>query len=237
MTLEIDNFLQFVGRLPAKRSTSPSLRTLANRAASSHQQRGETCQQAPAGFFVEAALEDCTQRSGKPTLENRNMPSNSDLRQQTTASIIDAIENKNLLPWRRPWASGKDSGRHRNVLGRAYSGINPLLLEIHADKHGLTSRTWGTYNQWASLGLQVKKRPDHVKAGAWGGTVVLYRPSRRRRSTRREERKIDDRFLVARQFVVFEPIRFLAPVSRSFSTTRSRRRTASTPTSAPPRNC
>jgi antirestriction protein ArdC len=131
------------------------------------------------------------------------MPSNSDLRQKITATIIDAIENKNLLPWRRPWASGKASGRHRNVQGRAYTGINPLLLEVHADKHGLTSRTWGTYNQWASLGLQVQKRPDHVKPGQWGATVVLYRPIKKTKIDKETGEETDDRFLVARQFNVF----------------------------------
>lgn len=131
------------------------------------------------------------------------MASNSERRQEITATIIDAIENKNLLPWRRPWASGKASGRHRNVQGRAYSGINPLLLEVHADKHGLASRTWGTWNQWASVGLQVQKRPDHVKAGQWGATVVLYRPVKKAKIDKETGEEIDDRFLVARQFTVF----------------------------------
>jgi antirestriction protein ArdC len=131
------------------------------------------------------------------------MPSISELRQQITASIIHAIEKTHLLPWRRPWASGKASGRHRNVQGRAYSGINPLLLEIHAEKHGLASRTWGTYNQWSSLGLQVQKRPDHVKPGSWGATVVLYRPVKKSKIDKDTGEEIDDRFLVARQFTVF----------------------------------
>lgn len=144
------------------------------------------------------------------------MPSTSELRQQTTAAIIDAIENKNLLPWRRPWASGKASGRHRNVQGRAYSGTNPLLLEIHAEKHGLTSRTWGTWNQWASLGLQVKKRPDHVKAGSWGATVVLYRPVKKTKIDKDTGEELDDRFLVARQFTVFNADQVSGPGIEKF---------------------
>ena len=131
------------------------------------------------------------------------MASNSDLRQQITATIIDAIENKNLLPWRRPWAGGKDSGRHRNVQGRAYSGINPLLLEVHADKHGLNSRTWGTYNQWSSLGLQVKKHPDNIKPGSWGATVALYRPVKKAKIDKTTGKEVEDSFLVMRQFTVF----------------------------------
>jgi antirestriction protein ArdC len=144
------------------------------------------------------------------------MPSNSELRQQITATIIDAIEKNKLLPWRRPWASGKASGRHRNVQGRAYSGINPLLLEIHAEKHGLTSRTWGTYNQWASLGLQVKQRPGHVKPGQWGCTVVLYRPVKKTKIDKDTGKETDDRFLVARQFSVFNAGQVFGPNVEKF---------------------
>jgi antirestriction protein ArdC len=139
------------------------------------------------------------------------MPSNSELRRQITNTIIDAIENKKLLPWRRPWAGGTASGRHRNVQGRAYSGINPLLLEVHAEKHGLTSRTWGTYNQWASLGLQVQKRPDHVRPGQWGATVVLYRPVKKAKTDEATGQKVEDQFLVARQFTVFNADQVAGP--------------------------
>ena len=131
------------------------------------------------------------------------MPSQTELRSQITAKIIDAIETKNLLPWRCPWVRGKVSGRHRNVQGRAYSGINPLILELHACIHGFASRTWGTYNQWTSLGLQVKKRPDNVKAGAWGASVVLFRPVKKTKIDKESGEEVQDSFLVAKQFSVF----------------------------------
>lgn len=139
------------------------------------------------------------------------MPSTSELRRQITATIIDAIENENLLPWRRPWAGGKASGRHRNLLGRAYTGVNPLLLEVHAEKHGLTSQTWGTYNQWSSQGFQVQKRPDDVKPGRWGCTVVLYRPVKKTKTDKDTWEASDDRFLVARQFTVFNADQVFGP--------------------------
>jgi antirestriction protein ArdC len=139
------------------------------------------------------------------------MASNNDLRRQFTDTIIDAIENKNLLPWRRPWAGGKASGRHRNVQGRAYSGINPLLLEVHADKHGLNSRTWGTYNQWSSQGFQVKKRPDHLRPGQWGCTVVLYRPIKKTKIDKTSGKEVEDSFLVMRQFTVFNADQVFGP--------------------------
>ena len=131
------------------------------------------------------------------------MPSQTELRTQITATIIDAIQNKNLLPWRCPWTGGKGSGRHRNISGRAYSGINPLLCEVHAVNHGFTSRTWGTFKQWADLGLQVTKRPDDIKAGAWGCNVVLYRPVKKTKIDRATGEESLDSFMVARQFYVF----------------------------------
>ena len=55
------------------------------------------------------------------------MPSQSEIRQQITAKIISALEN-NILPWRRPWKTSKNTGRPANVVSkRAYSGINPML--------------------------------------------------------------------------------------------------------------
>ena len=82
----------------------------------------------------------------------------------------------NILPWRRPWSCGV-SGRHRNFQSqRPYSGVNPLLLELHNLKHGMTSNQFATFRQWESMGCCVKKRPAHVPPGLWGCTVVFCKP-------------------------------------------------------------
>jgi antirestriction protein ArdC len=127
----------------------------------------------------------------------------NDLRRQITDSIIDAMLNKNLLPWRQPWAGGDVAGRHKNLSGRAYTGINPLLLELRARNQGFGSRTWGTYNQWASLGLQVQKRPADIAPGKWGANVVLYRPVKKAKTDPKSGEEVEDTFLVMRQFTVF----------------------------------
>lgn len=137
--------------------------------------------------------------------------SGNDLRKQITATLVDAIENKRLLPWRRPWAGGKVSGRHRNVNGRPYSGINPLLLEVHAVNHGFESRTWGTYNQWSALGLHVQKRPAHVKPGQWGCTVVLYRPVKKTKTDPTTGEEVESTFSLMRQFSVFNADQVCGP--------------------------
>lgn len=105
------------------------------------------------------------------------MPTQNDIRQQVTNQIIQAIES-GTLPWRRPWYSQR-RGRHRNAISnRAYSGVNPWLLELHAIDHGFTSRCWATYKQWQEMGCTVKKRPPGVPPGAWGCMIVFTKPVR-----------------------------------------------------------
>src|ERR1700733_6770656 len=108
------------------------------------------------------------------------MQSQNQIREQITQQIIAALE-QDLVPWRRPWSVSKNVGRPANVLSkRAYSGINPLLLELHALNHGFQSKWWGTFDQWKQLGGTVSKRPSHVGKGAWGCKIVFYRPVSKR---------------------------------------------------------
>ncbi len=105
------------------------------------------------------------------------MPTQTEIRRQVTQQIITALE-QNLLPWRRPWRatmpSANQPGRHSNLASRKpYQGVNPLLLELHAMQHGLTSRWWGTFPMWKSLGCNIKKRPPNVEEGCWGCRVVF----------------------------------------------------------------
>lgn len=104
------------------------------------------------------------------------MPSPTEIRKQLTEKIIAAIE-KGIRPWRKTWVSPKNTGRAANVVsGRAYTGINPLLLQIAALEHGFKSRWWGTYVQWQQLGCQVMMRPAGVPQGRWGTGIVFYKP-------------------------------------------------------------
>lgn len=103
------------------------------------------------------------------------MPSQAELRSQITAQIVQALEN-NLVPWRQPWNS-RGPARHSNIIsGKAYTGINPLLLELRSLQLGLSSRHWATYDQWKKLGCHVKQRPSHVEPGRWAAQVVFYKP-------------------------------------------------------------
>jgi len=104
------------------------------------------------------------------------MQSPSELRQQITDQIVAALE-QNQVPWRRPWCTSKNAGRPSNALSRrTYSGVNPLLLELHALKHRFESKWFGTFSQWEQLGCTIKRRPEGVDPGAWGCKVILYKP-------------------------------------------------------------
>jgi antirestriction protein ArdC len=125
-----------------------------------------------------------------------------ELRESVSQKLIEALSN-NIIPWRRPW-SVENGGRHRNfATGRAYSGVNPLLLEMHNLKHGLASSRWATFGQWESVGCTVKKRPANVPAGQWGCTVVFCKPVKKTvldKDTGKEEKSS---FFCLRSFTVF----------------------------------
>jgi antirestriction protein ArdC len=124
------------------------------------------------------------------------------LRESVNEKLIEAM-SKNILPWRRPWSAGS-SGRHRNfATNRAYSGVNPLLLEIHNLKHGLSSNRWATFRQWESIGCHVKKRPADVPAGHWGCTVVFCKPVKKAVVDKETGETDESRYFILRSFTVF----------------------------------
>jgi len=108
------------------------------------------------------------------------MPNQNDIRQQITDQIIAALESGSVPPWKRPWRLGKNAGAHANVVSRRnYKGLNPILLDLASEKHGFSSKWWGTFNQWRQLGGRVMPRPDHVPPGKFGTQIVFWSPTRR----------------------------------------------------------
>jgi antirestriction protein ArdC len=144
------------------------------------------------------------------------MPSQSELRSNITSQIVAALE-QGTIPWRRPWRKSPNSGRPANCLSRrAYSGINPLLLELHAHKHGFQSRWWGTYQQWERWGCQVKRRPEGVDPGGWGCKIVFYKPITK--TMKNDEAGDEDKreFFVMRTFSVFNAEQVTGPIIDRF---------------------
>lgn len=133
------------------------------------------------------------------------MPSQTEIRDEVTTRIIQALEAE-VLPWRRPWRTtvgGSQPGRHSNVVSRKpYQGVNPLLLEFHALRLGLLSRWWGTFNQWHQVGCSIRKRPGNVEEGHWGCRVVFWKPLTKT-VVDDEGNEEDERLFCLRTFTVF----------------------------------
>lgn len=117
-----------------------------------------------------------------------------DLRSEITSQLIEALRS-GARPWVSPWTADLNCGSPKNVVSKTgYRGINPLILELSADRSGYLSRWWGTYKQWRELGGQVRK-------GEKGTRVIYYRPI--------ETKEINpatgkpDTFPLMRSFVLF----------------------------------
>jgi len=99
---------------------------------------------------------------------------------------------KGIIPWQKPWKPGASlvvAGVPRNfVSGKAYRGVNPLLLGIA----GYQTPWWGTYKQISSAGGQVRK-------GEKSSMIVYFSMIEKRDDDDRLIRK----FPVLRYFNVF----------------------------------
>lgn len=129
------------------------------------------------------------------------MPSQIEIQQDITNRIIESL-NQGTIPWRKPWKEDPNCGAAANVVSkRAYSGINPLLLDLTAMSRVFQSRWWGTFDQWAAIGGQVQKRPSDVRSGDWGTRIVFYRRIERKRIQNGEEST--EVFPLLRTYTVF----------------------------------
>lgn len=103
------------------------------------------------------------------------MPSQNEIRETITADLI-ALLKMGTKPWQKPWSSDPNcSGLPRSIsTGKAYSGINTIVLQASAMARGYTSPIWGTYQAFAKAGGQVRRRPDSVPAGRWATTAIYF---------------------------------------------------------------
>ncbi len=78
-----------------------------------------------------------------------------------TARIIEALD-KGIVPWRKPW-SLPPGVRPRNISGRAYSGINTMMLGMSPYQ----DPRWLTYKKAAELGGNVRKGEKSTPIVFW----------------------------------------------------------------------
>ncbi len=120
-----------------------------------------------------------------------------DIYQTITAELAAAID-AGAGEWRMPWHhDGGTVMRPTSAAGRAYSGINRLVLWASAEARGFASGTWATYRQWNDTGAQVRR-------GETGTHVILWK-RQERDEPRSDDGEADDRGsrFFARSFVVF----------------------------------
>lgn len=97
----------------------------------------------------------------------------NDLMQEVTDLIISQLE-QGVAPWVKPWSgdAGFSIGANiptNHLTGKAYRGINTLILWISAHVHGFNSGHWITYKQAKQIGAQVRK-------GEKGSHIAVYKP-------------------------------------------------------------
>lgn len=91
----------------------------------------------------------------------------SSIQQTITASIVAQLE-KGAAPWIKPWRV--DTTADRNLVsGKAYRGINRLLLGMSSMAQGYSSPTWATFPQWKEKGAMVRR-------GEKGTHIVFFKP-------------------------------------------------------------
>ncbi|MGX5119400.1 ArdC family protein [Enterobacter hormaechei] len=107
--------------------------------------------------------------SSKTKLRKGKTRSKTDVYQTVTNSIIEALE-RGVKPWVCPWkCKGAVSGIPSNFsTGKAYTGMNIMLLWCSAAKHGFQDPRWLTYHQATEQGAQVRK-------GETGTTGIFYK--------------------------------------------------------------
>jgi antirestriction protein ArdC len=94
------------------------------------------------------------------------MLSQTEIREKVTNQIIKALQSGPIPFWRKPWSLDTNAGYPTNAVSRKpYRGINNLILSLK----NFDSKWFATYNQWQSLGCQVRK-------GEKGTPIILFKP-------------------------------------------------------------
>lgn len=88
-----------------------------------------------------------------------------DLYQIVTDKILASLE-QGVAPWVKPWSDTSGGMPFNAISGKAYRGINSMLLFAPA---GAIGNGWMTYKQAQDVGAQVRK-------GEKGSMIVFFKP-------------------------------------------------------------
>lgn len=102
-----------------------------------------------------------------------NQGISTDLYQRVTSAIVAAIEagaGDYQMPWNTRLCGSNPGGIPLNPVGRySYRGINILSLWSSQEQYGFPTPEWATYQQWQSIGAQ-------VKSGEKASPSIFYKP-------------------------------------------------------------
>ena len=160
-----------------------------------------------------------------------------DVYSRVTNKIIADLERGNLT-WLQPWQAGHQAGpvsRPLRAGGKAYRGVNVLMLWAAAMEKGYNCPLWMTYKQAAELGGQVRKGEK--------GSLVVYADTFTKTGTDEKGAEIETKIPFMKGYTVFNaeqidglPAHFYATVTLNnldIKPTR-RRRSVFLPTPRPP---
>jgi len=111
--------------------------------------------------------------------------------QEITDSIISELE-KGATPWVKPWNAPASADKNV-VSGKAYRGINRLLLAMISGIKGYSNPAWATYDQWANLGGNVRKGEKAAK-------IIFFSQAKDKKAEKAGEDKV---YQFARAYHVF----------------------------------
>ncbi len=102
------------------------------------------------------------------------MSSQTEIRESITSRIVEALR-QGTIPWRKPWSNVADPVRlpTNYVTKQPYHGMNVMLLWLTAQERAYPANFWASYQQWRSIGAQVRK-------GEKSTQVVFWRPIKKK---------------------------------------------------------
>lgn len=118
----------------------------------------------------------------------------NDITQQVTDRIIAELE-AGAAPWVKPWRA--DSSADKSIVtGKAYQGVNRLLLGMSSMAQGFSSPYWATFKQWSDRGASIRK-------GSKGTQIIFYSPISRTVKDQVTGEEEDVSYAVLKSFYVF----------------------------------
>ena len=112
-----------------------------------------------------------TQTKGIETMTTKKAFKTVKEKQIEIANAVIAQMQTAGTGWLKSWQGMAGTSPTSMATGKAYQGINWLILNMKRTEKGFSSHHWATFNQWLKLGYQVQRKED--VGGAT--TVVIYK--------------------------------------------------------------